>query len=96
MITQATSNQSFVMAGDEEYGGEGLADAKVVTQVTDRSTTHEKGLDEVADVEVDIAQDDEFGKDKLPSTEEEEATIQSCSGEQVEAKFGRECLAEDA
>ena len=27
MITQATSNQSFVVAEDKEYGGEGLANA---------------------------------------------------------------------
>ena len=94
MITQATSNQSFVMAEDEEYGGEGLTDSEVVAQVTDQSTAHDKGLDEVADGEVDIAQDDEIGNDKLPSGEEEEATIQSCIGEEDEAKFGSECLAE--
>ena len=40
MIRQATSNQSFVMAEDEEYGGEGLADAELVAQVTDQSITH--------------------------------------------------------
>ena len=86
MITQATSNQSFVVAEDEEYGGEGLADAKVVAQVTDQSTAHEKGLDEVADGDVDIAQDDEIGNDELPSGED--------SGQQDEAEFGSECLAE--
>ena len=70
MITQATSNQSFVVAEEEEYGGEGLADAKVVAQVTDQSTAHEKGLDEVADGDVDIAQDDEINNDELPSGED--------------------------
>ena len=87
MITQATSNQSFVVAEDEEYGGEGLADAKVVAQVTDQSTAYQKGLVEVADgdVHVDIAQDDEIGNDELPSGED--------SGQQDEAEFGSECLA---
>ena len=96
MITQATSNQSFVISEDGEYGGEGLADAEVVAQLTNQSTAHKKRLDEVAggEVHVDIAQDDEIGNDELHSVEEEEATIQSCSGEQDKAEFGSECLAE--
>ena len=51
-------------------------------------------MDEVAVGDVDIAQDDEIGNDELPSGEEEEATIQSCSGEQDEAEFASDCLAE--
>ena len=41
-----------------------------------------------------FAQDNEIGNDELPSCKEEEATIQSCNGEQDEAEFGSECLAE--
>ena len=37
MIIQVTSNQSFALAGDEEHGSDRLADAKVVTLLTDQS-----------------------------------------------------------
>ena len=53
------------MAGDEEYGAEGLADVNVVAQLTDQSTAHEKGLDEVLNGDVDIARHSEIGKDEL-------------------------------
>ena len=51
-------------------------------------------MNEVADGDVDIAQDDEIGNDELPSSEEEEAIIQRYSGQQDKAGFGSECLAE--